>query len=111
LVWLDGREKLSCTTLDVQHDLPHFGLISGLQQPGSTVKLRRRFDKVSVMSYERTSDYDVALSFAGEDPDFAESHATELVGQGICVFYGTNGPTCGGKIYQHLQAVYCGDAV
>lgn len=60
------------------------------------------------MSYERILDYDVALSFAGEDRDLAESLATELVGQGIRVFYDRyeQADLWGKNLYQHLQTVY-----
>lgn len=64
------------------------------------------------MSYERTLDYDVALSFAGEDRDLAESLATELVAQGIRVFYDRyeQADLWGKDLYQHLQTVYCDKA-
>ena len=53
-------------------------------------------------------DYDVALSFAGEDRDYVERVAVELKKDGLSVFYDAfEKATLWGKdLYEHLQAVY-----
>src|SRR4051794_14133025 len=55
-----------------------------------------------------SAQYDVALSFAGEDRDVAEALATRLRDAGVRVFYDRyEQATLWGKdLYQHLQLVY-----
>jgi hypothetical protein len=55
-----------------------------------------------------TSDYDVALSFAGEDRSIADALAEGLTAAGLKVFYdGYERADLWGKdLYQHLQRVY-----
>ncbi len=59
-------------------------------------------------SCKRLFDYDVALSFAGEDRDYVEKVAEELVSQGIRVFYDKyNQYVLWGKdLYTHLDHIY-----
>src|SRR6185503_19148594 len=53
-------------------------------------------------------DYDLALSFAGEDRQVAENLASLLVRDGIRVFYDSyeKAALWGKDLYQHLQGVY-----
>src|SRR6266567_4003689 len=53
-------------------------------------------------------DYDVALSFAGEDRASAESLAEELKTRGLKVFYDRHeqAELWGKDLYQHLQTIY-----
>lgn len=55
-----------------------------------------------------TYEYDVALSFAGEDRQIAESLATGLTERGVTVFYDRNETRVlwGRDLYQHLADVY-----
>lgn len=60
------------------------------------------------MAGEGTYEYDVALSFAGEDRDVAEALAEGLRGCGVRVFYDRyeEAQLWGKDLYQHLQSVY-----
>ena len=53
-------------------------------------------------------DYDVVLSFAGEDRDYVENVAATLVKRGIRVFYDRyeEAELWGKNLYQHLSDVY-----
>lgn len=53
-------------------------------------------------------EYDLALSFAGEDREVAENLASLLVQDGIRVFYDAyeKAALWGKDLYQHLQSVY-----
>lgn len=53
-------------------------------------------------------DYDVALSFAGEDRPVVTQLASALVGEGVRVFYDDyeQAELWGKDLYQHLQGVY-----
>ena len=53
-------------------------------------------------------EYDIALSFAGEDRSTAEALANHLSGDGIRVFYDAyeRAALWGVDLYQHLQSVY-----
>lgn len=57
---------------------------------------------------EREYEYDIALSFAGEDRERAEALAILLAEDGIRVFYDRyeTAQLWGRDLYQHLQAVY-----
>lgn len=57
---------------------------------------------------KRKFEFDVALSFAGEDREHAEGLAEDLVAEGVRVFYDRyEQPQLWGKdLYQHLQIVY-----
>ena len=57
---------------------------------------------------EKQFDYDVALSFAGEDRATAEELATLLKARGVRVFYDLfeQANLWGKDLYQHLQGVY-----
>jgi TIR domain len=54
------------------------------------------------------TDYDVALSFAGEDRGYVEKVAVELVNIGVKVFYDTyeQADLWGANLYDHLSEVY-----
>jgi hypothetical protein len=67
--------------------------------------------RIGVLTMERDRqdfEYDVALSFAGEDRSIAESLASMLSSEGVRVFYDRyeQGKLWGKDLYQHLQAVY-----
>ncbi len=53
-------------------------------------------------------EYAVALSFAGEDRDYAEELAALLKGKGVRIFYDKyeQSQLWGKDLYQHLQKVY-----
>ena len=53
-------------------------------------------------------DYDVALSFAGEEREVVEQFASALVHKGVRVFYDNfeKSVLWGKDLYQHLQTVY-----
>ena len=53
-------------------------------------------------------DYDVTLSFAGEDRDYVEKIAFKLKDRGIKVFYDKceTGDLWGKDLYQHLNNIY-----
>lgn len=51
-------------------------------------------------------DYDVALSFAGEDRPHAEALAASLKAQGIRVFYDAYEDLWGEDLYVHLHEIY-----
>lgn len=53
-------------------------------------------------------EYDIALSFAGEDRDVVEALAALLADDGVAVFYDRyeQAVLWGKDLYQHLQAVY-----
>src|SRR4030042_5862224 len=53
-------------------------------------------------------DYDVALSFAGENRTYVESVAANLISQGLRVFYDKYEEVnlWGKDLYQHLDLVY-----
>jgi hypothetical protein len=57
---------------------------------------------------DRTADYDVALSFAGEDRTYVEEVAKELVRAGVKVFYDEfeQDKLWGTNLYDHLSDVY-----
>jgi len=57
---------------------------------------------------DRTADYDVALSFAGEDRTYVEQVAKELVRAGVKVFYDEfeQDKLWGTNLYDHLSDVY-----
>lgn len=56
----------------------------------------------------RPFEFDVALSFAGEDRQLAEALATQLRAAGVAVFYDRyeQARLWGKDLYQHLQSVY-----
>jgi hypothetical protein len=55
-----------------------------------------------------TLEFDIALSFAGEDRSWAEKLATLLKAQGVRVFYDEffRSTLWGKNLYQHLQEIY-----
>ena len=57
---------------------------------------------------EREYEYDIALSFAGEDRERAEALAALLAEDGVRVFYDRyeTAQLWGKDLYQHLQTVY-----
>ena len=57
--------------------------------------------------------YHVALSFAGEDRDYVEKVATQLVAEGVTVFYDKfEESTLWGKdLFTHLSDVYENKAI
>src|SRR2546429_9687107 len=60
------------------------------------------------MSESHQFDYDIALSFAGEDRQRVEELAALLVEDGVRVFYDLyeQAVLWGKDLYQHLQSVY-----
>lgn len=53
------------------------------------------------------SEYDIALSFAGEDRAYVEQVAAALIAQDVRVFYDAYEPDLWGKnLYQHLSEIY-----
>ena len=64
--------------------------------------------KRSNRSRKRTFQYDVCLSFAGEDREYVERVAAELIERGIRVFYDKHEEaTLWGKdLYEHLDYIY-----
>ena len=57
---------------------------------------------------QKNFDYDIALSFAGEDRQHAEGLAKILTENGVRVFYDKyeQAELWGKELYQHLQVVY-----
>ena len=57
---------------------------------------------------ERNFDYDVGLSFAGEQREYVEKVAGELISRGIRVFYDDyeKGALWGKDLYAHLSDIY-----
>lgn len=60
------------------------------------------------MAQDETFEYEIALSFAGEDRAAAQSLADQLIESGIRVFYDLyeQSDLWGKDLYQHLQEVY-----
>jgi hypothetical protein len=58
--------------------------------------------------YTKNYEYDVALSFAGEDRPYAEELATVLNAHGVRVFYDTfeQADLWGKNLFEHLFAIY-----
>jgi hypothetical protein len=55
-----------------------------------------------------TADYDIALSFAGEDRDYVDQVANVLVGKGVKVFYDSfeEADLLGKDLYSHFADIY-----
>jgi hypothetical protein len=120
--WLEVTRKIRVAAIDpavpkASHDVDHLVIA-----PGGTSMRRSPSGGVSESSTPATSpshppptterprafEYDVALSFAGEDRGHAEAIAELLKDRGVRVFYDLfeQAALWGKDLYQHLQTVY-----
>jgi hypothetical protein len=74
----------------------------------ATLKTTRFLGEPYCSSIEGKQPYDVGLSFAGEDRDYVEAVAAQLVSLGVKVFYDRyeTASLWGKDLYQHLSNVY-----
>ena len=112
--WVDGGQP---TPLRSQPTIPYRKKEE--QLPAARDEVRRlqathqksrnspsRFESTRSASNERHGDYDVALSFAGEDRRHASAIAKLLCDAGVSVFYDEYVDLWGKNLYTHLSDVY-----
>lgn len=95
--WEYNRTHWAIKDIDLQKELN-----------AKSITLPKRDAKDKIMPSSKHYDYDVALSFAGEDRVYADALAEELRHHGLSVFYDTyeKSTLWGKNLYSYLSDIY-----